>query len=184
MIYKSNLQSVLKDLEKKLGKVQDDNKIIREIATTIQGEVAFRVFNKGGATNGGQIGQYSTKTALVGRSSFVKQSAWNSVYKNKGYKWVTFRGRKLKVLPGGYRMIRQLEGKRTDTVNEQRTGKLKSGWLIQGSNSTYVIGFDAYGAKISEYQEKHFGKLIWNPTSYEKGLITKMINGWVALQLK
>lgn len=184
MIYKSNFQSVIKDLEKKLGKVQDDTKIIREIATTTQAEIMRRVFNKGKSTNYSPIGQYSTKTTLVGRSSFVKKTTWDAVYKNKRYKWVTFKKRRLKVLPGGYKMIRQLEGKRTDTVNEQRTGKLKSSFLIEGRGSSYVIGFDNYGSKISEYQEKHFGKLIWNPTGYEKGLITKMINTWVALQLK
>ena len=83
MIYKSNFQSVIKDLEKKLGKVQDDTKIIREIATTTQAEIMRRVFNKGKSTNYSPIGQYSTKTTLVGRSSFVKKTTWDSVYKNK-----------------------------------------------------------------------------------------------------
>ena len=211
MIYKSNLQSVVKDLEKKLGKVQDDNKIIREIATTIQAEVAFRVFNKGIATKYGYIGNYSTKEMLATRSQFTRKSAfkqsmvltnrinYSSNIKTRQLKaskgnqqkrplWIKFPKAKkavpVMVLPGGYKQLRSIQGKYSNTVNLQYSGKLKSGWLIQGSNSTYVIGFDAYGAKISEYQEKHFGKLIWNPTSYEKGLITKMINAWVALQLK
>ena len=83
MIYKSNLQSVLADIENKLGRIPDDSKIIREIATTTQAEIMRRVFNKGKSTNYSQIGQYSTRPTLVGRKSFVKKTTWDSVYKNK-----------------------------------------------------------------------------------------------------
>tara|TARA_R110000868_G_scaffold218088_3_gene468261 strand:+ start:198 stop:833 length:636 start_codon:yes stop_codon:yes gene_type:complete len=211
MVYKSNLQSVVKDLEKKLGKVKDDNKVIREIATTIRAEIAFRVFNKGIATGKGFIGSYSTKEMLATKSQFTKKSAfkqsmvvtnritYSSNLKTKKLKaskggqqkrplWIKFPKASKAVpvmrLPGGYKQLRSIQGKYSNTVNLQYSGKLKAGWIIQGSNSSYVVGFDSYGAKISEYQEQHFNKLIWNPTSYEKGLITKMINQWVRLQLK
>lgn len=184
MRYKSNVKQVLNSIAKKLKAVEVGfDKEIRIIASTTMAEVMYRVFNTGKASNSRSIGNYSTRTTLVGAKSFVNKTAWNKVYKDKNLKWVTKGKRRLKVLPGGYRMIRSIEGKEVAYVNLQRTGKLKSSMQMQPISGGWAIGFLPYGAKISEYQEKHWGKLIWSTTSREKKIINELANKYIAKKL-
>lgn len=185
MIYKSNAKQVLGGLAKKLKSVQIGfDKELRIIASTTMAEVMWRVFNVGRATNGRNIGNYSTKTTLVGAKSFVNKTAWNRVFKNKNFKWVTKNKKRLKVLPGGYRMIRSIEGKEVAYVNLQRTGKLKSSMVMEPITGGWAIGFLPYGAKISLYQEQHWGKLIWETSSREQKIINQLANKYIAKKLQ
>lgn len=185
MIYKSNANKVLGDLSKKLKAAQIGfDKELRIIASTTMAEVMYRVFNTGRATNARSIGNYSTKPTLVGAKSFVNKTAWNRVFKDKNLRWVTKGKKRLKLLPGGYRMIRSIEGKEVAYVNLQRTGKLKSSFVMEPITGGWAIGFLPYGAKISLYQEQHWGKLIWETSSREKKIINQLATKYIAKKLQ
>jgi len=184
MKYKSNLSDAINRLKKKVSfPPKELDKVLRSAASSVQGSMMRRVFNDGKDSKNGMIGSYSTKPTLVGRSSFVNQTAWNRVFKVKKYKWVTFRGKKLKVLPGGYKQIRQIEGKETATVNLTRTGKLSKSLIFEPIANGYQIGFLPYGAKLSQYQEDHWNKMIFALSSNEKRIITTIVNNYIKSKL-
>jgi hypothetical protein len=179
MIYKSNFSDAINRIKDKVNiNPKELDKVLKVAATSVQGTMMRRVFNNGKDSKNGMIGNYSTKPTLVGRSSFVNKGAWDRVYRSKSYKWVTFRGRKLKVLTGGYKQIRQLEGKETASVNLTRTGKLSKSLVIEPTANGYIIGFLPYGAKLSKYQEDHWNKMIFAPSSNEKRIITTIVNNY------
>jgi hypothetical protein len=179
MIYKSNFSDAIDRIKEKVNiNPKELDKVLKVAATSVQGTMMRRVFNNGKDSKNGMIGNYSTKPTLVGRSSFVNKGAWDRVYRSKSYKWVTFRGRKLKVLTGGYKQIRQLEGKETASVNLTRTGKLSKSLVIEPTANGYIIGFLPYGAKLSKYQEDHWNKMIFAPSSNEKRIITTIVNNY------
>ena len=184
MIYKSNLSSVISKLKGKISfPAKELDNVLRTAASSVQGAMGRRVFNDGKDSKSGMIGNYSTKPTLVGRSSFVNKGAWDRVYKAKQYKWVNYKGRKLKVLPGGYKQIRQLEGKETTTVNLTRTGKLSKSLVFEPIAKGYAIGFLPYGAKLSVYQEDHWNKMIFALSSNEKRIITTIVNNYLKKKL-
>jgi hypothetical protein len=180
MIYKSNFSDAINRIKEKVNiNPKELDKVLKVAATSVQGTMMRRVFNDGKDSKNGMIGSYSTRPTLVGRSSFVNKSAWDRVFKTKKYKWVTFRGRKLKVLTGGYKQIRQIEGKETVSVNLTRTGKLSKSLVIEPTANGYIIGFLPYGAKLSQYQEDHWNKMIFAPSSNEKRIITTIVNNYL-----
>lgn len=188
MEYNSNVNIVFQKLGSKLNSVNKSNVIQREIATYLLQDNLWRVHNEGKAVDGTSIGSYSTKPTLIGAKSFTKKSAANKAFAEikrqhkKGQKiskalskWRTIKkGDKayhLAILNGGYKYIRQLEGKETNYVNLQRTSKLKLDLKMQADGNDYIIGFiSEYGAKISTAQEKHWKKAIWGVTkaNYDK----------------
>jgi hypothetical protein len=180
MIYKSNFSDAINRIKYKVNiNPKELDKVLKVAATSVQGTMMRRVFNNGKDSKNGMIGSYSTRPTLVGRSSFVNKSAWDRVFKTKKYKWVTFRGRKLKVLTGGYKQIRQIEGKETVSVNLTRTGKLSKSLVIEPTANGYIIGFLPYGAKLSQYQENHWNKMIFAPSLNEKRIITTIVNNYL-----
>jgi hypothetical protein len=87
------------------------------------------------------------------------------------------------VLPGGYKQIRQIEGKETATVNLTRTGKLSKSLIFEPIANGYQIGFLPYGAKLSQYQEDHWNKMIFALSSNEKRIITTIVNNYIKSKL-
>jgi hypothetical protein len=194
MIYVSNLNQAITKITGKLKQINNRelNSTLKVAAITTQGNIMRRVFNDGKATQGGFIGSYSTKPLAVGRKSFTRQSSWNQVFAAKKYAWTTIRGKKtkagkpvrLKVLPGGYKQLRSIQGKDVSTVNLDYSGKLKGSMIVEAIPFGYVVGFLPYGAKLSQYQEQKWNKPIFYPSKYEKAVITKIINGFIVSKLK
>lgn len=212
MIYKSNAKQVLGGLAKKLKSVQIGfDKELRVIASTTKAEVMWRVFNVGRGTNGRRIGSYSTKQMLATKSQFVKKSAfrqtkikttsvvYSSSLKTKSLKakkgralnrplWIKFKNASkavpVMVLPNGYKEFRQIQGRESSYVNLQLSGKLKSSMVMEPITGGWAIGFLPYGAKISLYQEQHWGKLIWETSSREQKIINQLANKYIAKKLK
>jgi len=87
-----------------------------------------RVQEEGKNAQGENFKPYSTKDTLIGRKSFVQQAAANSLLgskeKRKQLEWVTIGGHKLAVLPGGYKKIREVQGRQTGFVDFTLTGRM------------------------------------------------------------
>lgn len=96
--------------------------------------IAKRVRLSGIKATGGKFRPYSTKPTLIGASSFTSKGAANkalgSKAKRRKLEWVTYDSHKLAILEGGYREIRQIEGRQTGHKDFERTGEMWRGFGI------------------------------------------------------
>jgi hypothetical protein len=193
MIYESNIGGTVDSITARLNSLKTLDMMLREIATTIYANNIRRIHNKGLAVNESRIGNYSTKPTLIGAKSFTTKAAANKAFalikreqkaasKNvKGAsKWVTVKGKHLAELSGGYKQIRQLEGKATSVVNLNRTGTLQDDLIVDKSGKDYIIGFRTeYGKKLKGYMEDYFAKKIWGATKKDKEVALAIANKYI-----
>jgi hypothetical protein len=87
-----------------------------------------RVQEKGEDPNGNKYRPYSTKPTLIGRKTFVEQKVADQLLgskdKRKKLDWVKVKGHNLAILPGGYKKIRDLQGRQTGFVDFTFTGRM------------------------------------------------------------
>jgi hypothetical protein len=90
--------------------------------------VKQRVTETGVNPEGEKYDPYSTKPMLIGAKSFVQQAAANSLLgskeKRKKLEWRTLNGNRLAILDGGYKKLRDLQGRQTAFVDFVVTGRL------------------------------------------------------------
>ena len=88
-----------------------------------------RVTQQGLNPAGSAYKPYSTKPMLAGRTGMTT-SAYSSIAGSKDKRaeleWVTYKGRKLFELPGGYKQFRELHGRQTGFVDFTFTGRMWS----------------------------------------------------------
>ena len=154
--------------------------------------ISQRVINTGVNENNSKFTPYSTKTTLVGRSSFTSDEAWEKIAgskkKRSALDWVTYKGHKLVVLDGGYKKIRELEGREVGHKSFERTGELwgkggdKGGWGVvavtsEGGKTKVTLGFkrDKFN-EIVEGQNKREGVSIVGATKQEEKEIANLFN--------
>ena len=86
-----------------------------------------RVQEKGQNADGSAYKPYSTKPMLAGRMGMTT-SAYSNIAGSKDKRaeleWVTYKGRKLCELPGGYKQFRELHGRQTGFVDFTFTGRM------------------------------------------------------------
>ncbi len=217
MSYTSNIQKVLDEIAFKLGHLPIDD-ITVSIGQALVASNIERIHQDGKAVDNTLIGQYSTKDILVGKKSFIKESAWNTLYKNNiqlnkrlkraqkaktkaafkdfatfekasireenikknysGWRTIKKNGKlyKLILLPGGYKQLRAIQGRKTDKVNLNYSGKLQSELNLVVVNNKADIGFTtSYGGTISEALEDKYGKKIWGVSKADKKEIINII---------
>ena len=161
--------------------INANNKRIQLVALKdLEGRYKLRIFNKGLGSNGRNIGKYSTKDILIGRSSFPFKGAGQKVLGSKkkraALKWVTLGGRRLAVLPGGYKKIRELSGRQTSKVDLEFTSDLRNGIQIGNNGNDLVFGFikDLQRLK-AEGNEGRFNKPIFSVSKIEEKAIEKAV---------
>lgn len=122
----------------------------------------------GEATEGRQIGQYSTNPTLIGRKSFLTKKGANkylgSKQKRKGLSWVTTKGgKRVAVLPGGYKAIREADGRQTKYVDLSYAGTMLNSYALAPSADGFVLGFTNRFQAVKMFaNEKRFKKkVIW-----------------------
>ena len=181
MSYTSNIQKVLDEIAFKLGHLPIDD-ITVSIGQALVASNIERIHEKGKAVDNTPIGQYSTKDILVGKKSFAKKSAWDSLYNSnkKTNNWRTIKKNdknyRLILLNGGYKKLRELQGKKTNVVNLNYTSKLQSELNLVVVNNKADIGFTtSYGGTISEALEDKYGKKIWGVSKADKKEIINII---------
>ena len=182
--YESNIDDILGNLEGNLQKINSFNALLREVATTMYANITRRIHNDGQDVNESDIGRYSTTPTLIGASSFVNKTAANKVFgslaKRRQLDWITFKGRHLAILDGGYKQIRNIEGKDTSHVNLNRTGQLRKDFAFESQGKMYVLGFKSeYGAKLRKYQEEHWGKKIWGVSKQDEQVAYQIVNRYI-----
>lgn len=147
--------------------------ITGEVIGTYFGEYVSRIFNEGKASDKTPIGQYSTKPMLVGAKSFMNKTKANAFFssekaknkKNKGDSgWRTIKTEKgferLKLIEGGYKEFRALNGLQTSEVDLTFRGDLFRS--VKLDVKRFAIGFNSILQKAkADYLEKHFKKVIF-----------------------
>jgi len=147
--------------------------ITGEVIGTYFGEYVSRIFNEGKASDKTPIGQYSTKQMLVGAKSFMNKTKANAFFssekaknkKNKGDSgWRTIKTEqgfeRLKLIEGGYKEFRALNGLQTSEVDLTFRGDLFRS--VKLDVKRFAIGFNSILQKAkADYLEKHFKKVIF-----------------------
>lgn len=190
MQYESNISSVSNSIIVKLNSLKQLDMMLREIASSVYANTIRRIHNKGQAVNGSDIGSYSTKPTLIGAKSFTTKGAAAKAFaqikreqKAGTSKWVTVKGNRLAELQGGYKKIREIEGKAINVVNLNRTGKLQFDLKVEKQGRDYVIGFQTqYGTKLREYMEEHFSKKIYGLTAQDNKIALDIAMKYVKKQ--
>lgn len=191
MKYSSNARQVIDGLKARLEQLSGRkpsqysvDKMVRTVALAVYASNLRRIHNQGKDINETSIGKYSTKPTLIGSSSFVNKTAAAKVFgkdKNRQLDWRTIASGgkqvRLAVLPGGYKKIREIEGRQTSHINLQRTGRLMKDYAVTNDGADWIIGFTSnYGKELREGQEEHFGKTIWGVSRNDAATIDKIIN--------
>lgn len=143
---KVDIRQYIKDLKKaNRDAIKTFEKEIIEIAKLdMIAVIAARVRNTGQKATGGKFKPYSTKPTLIGASSFTTKRAANialgSKSKRRKLEWVTFKGHALAVLEGGYKEIRNIEGRETAFKDFERRGEMwrRFGIISKEKSKTHV----------------------------------------------
>jgi hypothetical protein len=167
--YKVNIP----EYNKRLGKVIQQTQNFDNGATMVKvGISAFsllrqRVQESGTNAKGVKFAPYSTKPMLVGCKTFVQKSACNTVFgsreKRKSLEWRTVNGHHLAILPGGYKQVRELQGRQTAFVDFSVTNAMWNDIAVRKENdlvsksSDHQRGIAIIGAKREEEKKKLAG---------------------------
>ena len=156
----------LEEYNKRLGKVVND--LQNNMADTMIGigaeavrMIKERVIEKGIDAKGGKYRPYSTKPTLIGCKSFIQKGACDSVFgskdKRKKLEWVTINGHKLAVLPGGYKKIREMQGRQTAHVDFTMTRNMWNDINIISREGNHRNGEVIIGARKESEKKKLAG---------------------------
>lgn len=140
----------MRELQKRIATMQSTFRQDFPVwANTVLGATALamiekRVRRSGIGPDGSKYKPYSTKPTLVGAKSFTKKSAAQSVFgskdKRRNLQWFTVQGHHLAVLPGGYKQIREIEGRQTAFKDFERTSEMWKSIHVMGTRQT-ATGF-------------------------------------------
>jgi hypothetical protein len=146
------------------------NGVIRDLQTGAHGEVMVkmamkalsmikdRVQEKGTNAKGQKYKPYSTKPMLVGCKTFVTKSACSallgSAKKRKELEWRTVGGKRLAILPGGYKKVRELEGRQTNHVDFSVTNDMWNDINVISKQGDHQRGVAIIGARQETEKRK------------------------------
>ncbi len=163
-------------------------------ANAVLGATALTMINKrvrrsGIGPDGSNYKPYSSKPTLIGAKSFVTKAAANSVFgskeKRSELQWFTVNSHRLAVLPGGYKQIRQIEGRQVQFKDFERTSEMwKSIHVLgtQGSGSRFIttIGTEnkLSNMKLSANVDRE-GKEILKLTTQEETELQKILDRYI-----
>jgi hypothetical protein len=155
------------EYDRKLGKT------IQELKSNYHGEMMVkmgmtaltlikkRVQETGVNAKGQKYPAYSTKDTLVGCKTFVQKNACSvllgSKEKRKELEWRTVGGHHLAILKGGYKKIRELQGRQTNHVDFSVTNDMWNDINIISKQDAHQRGVVEIGAKEDKEKKKLAG---------------------------
>lgn len=125
------------------------------------GTTKNRIFVDGKKADGSKIGDYSTKEMYATKEQFVKTSS----FKNQGK---TGKPTKSSMyLQNGYKQLRQIQGRRTDTMNMNYSEQVLLDYQMTVRNNEIVLGMvTERSSKIRNGQQEKRGD-IWHSSQQE-----------------
>lgn len=178
MKYKSNIQSVVLNIEKKLKKASDVSALQRTIGTYLLASNLRRIHNNGLDVMEKRIGAYSIMPFYLNPKyspkGFVPQG------KHGQLKFKNGKPHQTKYFKLGYYGFRATIGRDVSKVNLQLSGKLKLDWTMSQEGKKFVLGFRSrYGTMVSSGNEERFASIIWGVTKKDQDEIKKIENEFI-----
>jgi len=174
--------STVDEYIQKLDKIADQAVIsaaLTKAVSSIHARISKRIFTDGKKTDGSNIGQYDTKNEIyVNPKTAVRLKGVNPPQGKHGDQaFGNGKPHKTRYFPN-YKEFRQAVDRRTDKVNINLTGDLKSDFdsgLIKVSDLEYhiVLKRDINSDK-AHGNEDHFGGLIFKMSKAEKDSVNKI----------
>jgi hypothetical protein len=156
--------------------VNDDNtarRISQAAAIQVIAEYKQRIFLNGLDSNGSAIGQYSVNPFYINPLSLTTVKAANVTPQGKNGNTVFKNGNphKTKYLTQGYRQLRDLTGRQSETVDLNFSGSLFESIKVTESGTVSAITYtNDEMAGIMESNEARFGKDISTVSTDEREL--------------
>ena len=148
-----------------------------------------RVRTTGVGPDGTKYKPYSSSPTLIGAKSFTKKVAADAVFsskdKRRAMEWFTVGGHHLALLPGGYRRIREIEGRQVAFKDFDRTSQMWTSIRVLGTRQTGQ-GFATTIGTLNEFSEMKLsanvdreGKEILMTTKQEEAELTEMLDKYI-----
>lgn len=171
MKLRTNIHQVIDPIVQKLQSPVPYDKVLRIVATSMLGEIKVRIHQKGIASDGSDIGKYSTKPAyfppVSGLPKFDAQGKTGKKVFASGEK--KGQAHKTRYFETGYSGLRGATGRQVSKVDLSLTGQLDKQFTIIPTEKGYGLGWpDAEKLIRAKGLEKHYGKEIWNLTADER----------------
>lgn len=137
--------------------IQSNGIIMQRLGVSALTLIKERVQEKGVNAENQKFGLYSTKPTLVGCKTFVQKSACQALLgskpKRKKLEWRTVGGNHLAILPGGYKKIRELQGRQTNHFDMTVTGNTWKDINLISKPVDHQRGVAIIGARNTKYKE-------------------------------
>ena len=163
-----------KNLQKELtNKSKISERITIVAVKQVEAEYKTRIFNKGKATNGDLIGDYSTKPIYISPQSpnliGVKKSNIKPIGKNGQNKFQNGKPHKTAYLANGYKELRQKTGRQSAKVDLNFSGSLFASIQTGRRGQFVVLGYtNTKKFLVMQGNEKRFKKQISALSNSEK----------------
>lgn len=151
--YNKRVDGVIKDLQ-----AGAHAEVMVKLAISALTLIKERVQETGVNAKGQKYKPYSTKPMLIGSKSFLQKAAAQSVFgskeKRKNLEWRKVKGHSLAILPGGYKQLRELQGRQTDHVDFSVTNSMWNDINVISKSTDHVKGVAIIGAKQDKEKKK------------------------------
>jgi hypothetical protein len=171
-----------------LAKVIGGEEISRRVSivalTRLEGLHKERIFREGKATDGGKIGNYSTKPYYANsRPKLLPKSKLKPLGKNGKSKFKNGKQKKTRYLPGGYKEYRDRVGPQSSKVDLSLTQTSEESLAVGQKGNKYTYGYtNKKASTIIKANEKRFKKEVEKPTQREiKEMSEAALKEWVAV---
>lgn len=177
MLTQEQFQQKINDKIRSLNIVKE---VTFPVATVMLDKMRQRLFQKGISGDGSKVGNYSTTPMYASKKAFVgsgfspqgknaKKTATGKLSKGSKNR-SDGTGRKSMYLAGGYKQLRQVQGKETSFVNLQYSGLLFTDFsklAVQGDTVESKVGTKESADKLSWLSDK-YGADTFHHTKEEK----------------
>ncbi len=195
MKYTSNATQVVANIQNKLKKASDVNKLQRTIGSFLFASNIRRIHLNGLDVGMKQIGHYSLKPIYInpknspksfepigknGRMYFITNKADREKFESAF--GIRMQGKKhqTRYFKAGYFGFRALIGRDISKVNLDLTHRLKLDFAMVQQGKNCVLGFrSSYGTNVSSGNEIRFGRQIWGISDQDKKDIVEIENQFI-----
>lgn len=146
-------------------KTEIQDRILFAAGFALKAEMIDRIFNRGENSAGEKIGDYSTRPGYFSEDKFIRKSAFKKQGKKATGDHANGKARRTMYLPGGYKELRDIQGRKTDFVNLKYSGSLEKSINVLRHEKDVVIAItDGDESNKRHGMEKHFGEAIFPPS--------------------
>lgn len=154
--YQDNLNKLLNAASNRQNEV-----IIVPAAYRLLGNIKNRIMHDGKNSNGGKIGDYSTKPNYYSRDQFVNKGSFKPQGKTSEKKFKNGSQHKSMFLTYGYRQLRNIQGMESSFKNYTYSGSFMNSYELSAQEEAVLLGLTkGKSAKIRQGLERKDGDVL------------------------